>query len=34
MAQVMDWLGARETEVQVLFATVDPARDTAQVLAQ
>jgi protein SCO1/2 len=33
MAEVMKGLGARSSEVQVLFVTVDPERDTPQLLA-
>lgn len=33
-AEVMKLLGAEASRVQVLFVTVDPARDTPQVLAQ
>lgn len=34
MATVMRQLGPRAQQVQVLFVTLDPARDTPQVLAQ
>lgn len=34
MAQVVDRLGSDGARVQVLFITVDPARDTAEVLAK
>ena len=34
MAQVMKLLGEKSDRVQVLFVTVDPERDTAQLLAQ
>jgi protein SCO1/2 len=33
LAQAMKMLGAKSDEVQVLFVTVDPERDTQQVLA-
>ncbi len=34
MKQAMKMLGSRADEVQVLFVTLDPARDTQEVLAQ
>ena len=34
MAEVMRQLGARADQVQVLFVTIDPERDTAALLAQ
>jgi len=34
MANVMKELGPQADKVQVLFVTVDPARDTPQILAQ
>jgi len=34
LAQTVKRLGARSDEVQILFITVDPARDTQKVLAQ
>ncbi|MGH8718336.1 MAG: SCO family protein, partial [Burkholderiales bacterium] len=34
MAEALHRLGDKATEVQVLFVTLDPERDTSQILAQ